>query len=342
VRHPDLMRLMPWLTTSTGNLFASAASHERKAWGFKLLSTMITRVPESAIPALFSPNLMRTLINQTKKEDRFLHSAAVAALRAVQTRVQHHASSLLPVFVALTSKHGTIDFDRITKTKTLEQILLSADDESLRKAVRHLNALVLRPECEEQAVADNRRQGIADLLLNTVRHYKRYADLDDTVTETDNWLRRTLDLFVEYAYFVPSQRAKTSKVPLPPVSERTRVMFQERLSSCLTKLLDVHVGSRSAFARMVLGLIKCKQHASHHLQLALQADAPIVKTLDKASHTLDTIAAKVGSIKAPGGRRWLTRIPRVPLLETRWRPKVSFYSTHSRFSKCTMEKEMRS
>lgn len=254
---------------------------------------MITSVPEWAIPALFSPNLMRTLVNQTKKEDRFLHSAAVSALSAIQTRVQHDASAVLPIFVALTSKYGSVDFDRITKTKTLEQILLSADDESLRKAVRHLNTLVLRPECEEQTVADNRRQVIADLLLNTVRQYRRYHELDEQVTQKDNWLRRSLELFVEYAYFVPSKSAKTSKVPLPPVSERGTAIFQERLSSCLTKLLDVDVGSRSVFAIMVLNLIKSKQNSSKHLQLALQADTSILKTLDKALQTLDAISTKV-------------------------------------------------
>ncbi|KAH9861765.1 hypothetical protein J1614_011518 [Plenodomus biglobosus] len=281
-----------WIDIVDSNLFASAASHERKAWGFKLLSTMVTRVPEWAISALFSPNLMRTLINQTKKDDRFLHSAAVAALGTVQSRVQHDQSSALPVFVALTSKYGSIDFDRITKTKTLEQILLAADDESLRKLVRHLNSLVLRPETEDQAIADSRRQVIADLLLNTVRHYKRYDEFDEHVAEKDNWLRRILELFVEYAYFIPSKSAKTSKVPLPPVSERSKSVFQERLSSCLTKLLDVDVGSRSMFARMIVGLIKSKHASSKHLELAFKAEAPILKTMEKASQTLDAIAAK--------------------------------------------------
>ncbi|KAH9869413.1 hypothetical protein IAQ61_006619 [Plenodomus lingam] len=205
----------------------------------------------------------------------------------------------LPVFVALTSKYGSIDFDRVTKTKTLEQILLSADDESLRKSVRHLNSLVLRPETEDQGIADSRRQVIADLLLNTVRHYKRYDDLDVDVAEKDSWLRRILELFIEFAYFIPSKSVKTSKVPLPPIGERSKVMFQERLSSCLTKLLDVKVGSRSTFARMVVDLIKSKAASSKHVDLAFKADAPILKTVEKAHQTLDAIFAKVCSSLSP-------------------------------------------
>ncbi|CAO2654315.1 Nn.00g110480.m01.CDS01 [Neocucurbitaria sp. VM-36] len=284
-----------WVDTVDSNLFSSTSSHERKAWGFKLLGSMITRVPDWAIPALFSPNLMRTIINQSKKEDRFLHTAALTSLQAVLARVQQESNSAFPIFVALTTKYGSIEFDRMTKTKTLEHILLSADDEGLRRIVRHLNSLVLRPDSEDQTVADSRRQVIADMLLNTTRQYKRYNELVEDVNEKDTWLRRVLEILVEYTYFVPSQGAKTSKVPLPPISERTRTIFQERLSSCLTKLFDVDVSSRSAFALMVVDMIRKKSNSSKTLDLVFKADKQVTKTIEEASLTLDSISAQ-GSI----------------------------------------------
>jgi DNA polymerase phi len=253
---------------------------------------MIIQVPETALPALFSPNLMRTLINQSKKEDRFLHSAALTALQSVQAKIQQDPKSALPVFIALTSKNGSIDFDKVTRTKTLENILLSADDDALKKMVRHLNSLILRPETDEQVVADSRRQVIADLLLNTIKHYKRYEDISDD-PEQDGWLRKTLEIFVEYAYFVPSPSAKTSKVPLPALSTRSQQTFQERLSSCLTKLLSVDVGSRSTFALMIVGMIRSKNASSKSLDLAFKADESVTATLEKATQTLDAISAKV-------------------------------------------------
>jgi hypothetical protein len=269
---------------------------------------MITRVPDWAVSALFSPNLMRTLINQSKKEDRFLHSAALAALSSVQLRVEQEDGTALPIFVALTSKHGSIEFDRITKTKTLEQILASADDKSLMKIVRHLKSLILRPESEEQTVADSRRQAIADLLLNTVRQYKRYEKFNEKTFKKDvahrregraaderksNWLRETLEILVECAYFIPSKSADTKKMPLPAISDRNRTMFQERLSSCLTKLLDVKLGARSDVALMVLDMIRARSSKSAKLDLAFKADAPVLSTMDKALDTLDTISATV-------------------------------------------------
>jgi DNA polymerase phi len=236
---------------------------------------------------------MRTLINQSKKDDRYLHSAALVALQSVQTKIHQEPSSALPIFVSLTSKTGSIDFDRITKTKTLEQILLSADDASLRKIARHLNSIILRPDSEDQPVVDSRRQIIADLLLNTVKHYKRYDQMTAEAAEKDGWLRRFLEIFVEYAYFVPSPGAKTSKVPLPPLGERSQQIFQERLSSCLTKLLDVNVGARSTFALMIVGMIRSKSVSSKSLDLVFKADKSVSKTLEKAFQNLDAISAKV-------------------------------------------------
>ncbi|KAH8727874.1 hypothetical protein GQ44DRAFT_769933 [Phaeosphaeriaceae sp. PMI808] len=284
-----------WLDTVDNNLFTSTSSHERKAWGFKLLSGMISSVPNVAIPALFSPNLMRTLINQSKKEDRFLHSAALAALYSVQSKVQQDPTSASAVFIALISKNGSIDFDKITKTKTLEHILLNADDYALKKIVRHLNTLILRPESDDQAVADSRRQIIADLLLNTVKHYKRYEEFSSDTAKQDNWLRKTLEILVEYAYMVPSPSVKTSKVPLPLLSERCRQLFQERLSSCLTRLLGLDGCPRSTFALMVVDMIQTKSTSSKSSQLAFKADDSVTKTIEKASQTLHAISSK-GSI----------------------------------------------
>ncbi|KAF2822801.1 hypothetical protein CC86DRAFT_300079 [Ophiobolus disseminans] len=281
-----------WIDIVDNNLFASTSSHERKAWGFKLLSSMISSVPDELLSALFSPNLMRTLINQSKKEDRFLHSAALSALNSIQARAQQEPKSALPIFVSLTSKTGSIDFDKITKTKTLERLLLLADDHTLKKIIRHLNSLILRPASEDQAAADSRRHIIADLLLNRVKQFKHCEVRFGDAAEQEDWLQKTLETLVEYAYFVPSQNAKTSKVPLPPVSERSRQIFQERLSSCLTKLLSVDVGSRSKFALAVVGMIQSKNASSKSVDLAFKADKSVAKTLEKASQTLDAISAK--------------------------------------------------
>ncbi|KAF2271678.1 uncharacterized protein EI97DRAFT_387372 [Westerdykella ornata] len=284
-----------WLDTVDNNLFSSTASHVRKSWGFKLFATLIKAIAEDQIPALFSPNLMRSLINQSKKEDRLLHAAALSAHKAMVARVQQTPTSALPIVVALTGKSGAVDIDRTTKTKTLQTVILSADDDTLRKIVRHLRTLILRPDTQEQAIADSRRQCIADILLTIVREYPRYGPDFVSGEEHDNWLRNILEVLVEHAYFIPRSDAKTSKVPLPAVSESTRKVFQERVSSCLTRLLGLESESRASFALMTVGMIREKASSSKALELVFKADKPILKNIDKAFKTVDTLRAK-GSI----------------------------------------------
>lgn len=272
-------------------LFGSSSTHERKSWGFKLFAKWITQAPDWAVVALFSPNLMRTLLNQTKKDNRLLHAAALSAWKAITIRAQQSPASALNLVVGLTSKNGTADFDNFAKAKTLETVLLEADDETLRKIVRHLHSLIIRPETQEQSAADHRRQTIADLLLSIVRQYKRYEDLSEEVFEKDNWLRTALDAMVEHAYFIPTSSAKTRKVPLPPVSETSRRMFQERLSSCLTRLLAVN--SQIPFGLMVVKLIRLKATSSKSLKAVFEADESVAETVDKAFKALNKIVDEV-------------------------------------------------
>ncbi|KAF2635788.1 hypothetical protein P280DRAFT_522720 [Massarina eburnea CBS 473.64] len=280
-----------WLDTVDAHLFGSSSTHERKSWGFKLFTKMVGQVPDWAISALFSPNLMRTLLNQTKKESRLLHAAALSAWKALPSRAQQSPSSAYSLVVGLTSKNSTADFDNFTKAKALEQILLEADDSGLRKIVRHLHSLIIRPETSEQSVADHRRQTIVDLLLGVIRQYKRYEAMSIDVLEKDNWLQNIIELMVEHAYFVPNQSAKTRKVPLPPISETGRKMFQERLSSALTRLLSVKTGTDMSFGLIVIQMIQAKATTSKSLKLLFEADDSVAETIDKASKTLDNIIA---------------------------------------------------
>lgn len=235
---------------------------------------------------------MRTFRNQTSKEDRFLHAAALNAWKGVARRAEQSPESSLALVIELTSKNGTADFEHSAKAETVEKIALAADDDMLRKIVRHLHSLLIRPETTEQNVADRRRQTIADLLLNIVKHYERYAKSIPEFPERDNWLRTILDLLVEHAYFTPSKNAKARKVPSPPISEAGRDIFRERLSSCLTRLRPLADGSKTSFGVVVVDMIRSKS-ASSAFEPTLEADKSVKQTLEKAYETFDAVKDQV-------------------------------------------------
>ncbi len=238
---------------------------------------------------------MRTLLNQIKKDDRLLHSTALGAWKAITDRALQSPRSSVSLVKALTSNNGTADRENFTKAKTLEQILLSADDDSLRRIVRYLHSLVVRPETSDQTVADHRRKNIADLLLKLVRQYKHYENLMPNALGKDSWLWKTLDLIVEFAYFTPSKSAKTRKVPLPPLSDSSGKGFQDCLSSCLTRLLNVEDG-RTSFGLVVIGMIRAKATSPKTWEPRFNADESVMQTVEKALHALDRLSSQVHDV----------------------------------------------
>ena len=62
------------LSFAQESLFTS--SHERKYAGFVLLEAVLPSLTVREVPLVFSPNLLRCLINNASSEDNYLHAAA--------------------------------------------------------------------------------------------------------------------------------------------------------------------------------------------------------------------------------------------------------------------------
>ncbi len=77
----------------------------------------------SIASTLFSKNLMVCLMNQAAKEDRYLHRAAVKALKGIETVVEKAPPLLPTILKELLGKHGAYNFDQRTNTKTVEKLL---------------------------------------------------------------------------------------------------------------------------------------------------------------------------------------------------------------------------
>lgn len=75
------------------------------------------------VSTLFSKNLMVCLMNQAAKEDRYLHRAALKALKAIEAAVEKTPSLLPAILRELLGKQGAYNFDQRTNTKTLDKLL---------------------------------------------------------------------------------------------------------------------------------------------------------------------------------------------------------------------------
>lgn len=117
----------------TDGLFSKSATDGQKFKGFQVFQMMLAGLADQLpkVECLFSKNFMTCLLNQAATEDRYLHRAAIKALKAIETTVATKPSSLVAILRNLLSKNGVYSFDQRTNTKTIDKLLqqINADNE---------------------------------------------------------------------------------------------------------------------------------------------------------------------------------------------------------------------
>ncbi len=82
---------------------------------------------------------MRCLINHVQEQDRFLHRAADKSLKGLVQAAEVIPKLLESFLPRLIGGNGNYNFDRITKTKTIDRLLTLVND---RTAASTINILV--------------------------------------------------------------------------------------------------------------------------------------------------------------------------------------------------------
>ena len=118
----------------------------------------LPRVKAADLPMLFTKNFMRTWINHLSHFDRYLHSFAkqIASLdasyplssvyadcQALQAKeilfvVQKEPTFGFAFILQLTGVHGSQQFDKLTRTTTVESILTRMSAEGINGYIAHL------------------------------------------------------------------------------------------------------------------------------------------------------------------------------------------------------------
>jgi DNA polymerase phi len=102
----------------------------------KMLEELIPH--QHCVEKLFSKNFMNCLINQAGKEDRFLHRAAVKALKAIEAAANAEPAIAPTLLRQLLGKHGAYNFDQKTNSRTVDSVLRSVDPLVKSRALKSL------------------------------------------------------------------------------------------------------------------------------------------------------------------------------------------------------------
>ncbi|KAL3460236.1 DNA polymerase phi-domain-containing protein [Aspergillus heterothallicus] len=221
-----------WLEVIDNGLFAAASSEERKYWGFLLFVKVLNEQNLHLASLVFTKNLVRCLTNQLAVEDRYLHRMAVKASKAIQTRVSKEPEFAAASVKGLMGTAGSVNFDQVTKTKTIEKIVSEANIDALNQILPLFESLIASPGTSESKAAASSRQVLAGLLLSMVR--ARVSASDAAEKGSEAVLERILVMFARFAYFTSDEKKSAVQ---PPLTQQTQELFRSRINSCLNSII---------------------------------------------------------------------------------------------------------
>lgn len=184
---------------------------------------------QDKLNCLFSKNLMLCLMNQALKEDRYLHRAAIKALKAIETTVSAHPKCLLPVLANLLGKNGAYNFDQRTNSKTIDRLLTNVNQENessvvdvLRKPLSSLND---KESAEKQLIV----RSYVEYLSKSLSALGSTERSDEASTQTEIQSIALQELS-QLAY------SEHKQIPEELVTDKIKELCRSRLESSLAKL----------------------------------------------------------------------------------------------------------
>ncbi|CAN3372082.1 hypothetical protein DIURU_000386 [Diutina rugosa] len=157
-----------WQVVVEEGLFNEKSSHERKYWGFEILAKFVVGLNRAEdVAHLFTPNVMQTMINSSTQKKRYLHNIAVKAIEALQQAASANCGKG-PVILDKLLKRAW-NFDNLTKTKTIDKLLVVNNSGSEFEQQSALNELVDIFKARSQSDHEPEAKWGLDRLVQVVR-----------------------------------------------------------------------------------------------------------------------------------------------------------------------------
>lgn len=172
-----------WQMAVDESMFNEKASTERKFLGLVIFQKALEVTPHKLVGCCFSQNVMRTLINHASDSKRLLFKISLKVLNSiVDICKKRPKEKLVPCLSAiLFGPHGSINFDKLTKSKTATNLLAvnGLDETALNELFGLLSSNLIGSSLVEQK---NQLQFILDTMLHAVRSHKSELNKDIIVT----------------------------------------------------------------------------------------------------------------------------------------------------------------
>ncbi|KAL9113627.1 MAG: hypothetical protein Q9227_002365 [Pyrenula ochraceoflavens] len=264
-----------WEESVEHGLFDSSSSAERKHWGMLLLRKVISQYSSAMFTHVFTSNVVSCLVAQLASSERNLHQDAMMVLETLQTRVEREPEAVNPPLKAFLGNTGSLDFDRITKTKAVEDLIKKAPDNTIPELYQFLRSQFLRPDTVDEKGVQQMRQRIVDRLVSIFVLRKASKEAIESLF---------LEFLISHGYFLPGDPdSNIEEIPTPPITESTRTKLQTTLTVYLDHILkrDLSDGAPRVFA-IIQNFRSIELRLQHPVTIIAQFDSAIQQSVDTA------------------------------------------------------------
>lgn len=288
-----------WKSVVDEGYFANTASSERKYYGFEIFNLFLTTQQSSSaaknknLSSLFTPNFLRCLTNQSAQNDRVLHKSARFVLSTITKHCEENQDA---VPVILSSLVGYAhNFDRLTKSKTIERLVALIPVGSLGKPAQIFIDFFERAEQLEEAAtkgkesdseseevekkkADGQRVWALDNLLLLLRSHKNTISSDDSSSVAED----IVQFLIQKGFFVSN----------PPLSTNIVEAAKARLNSIMSLLVTRPRNDSSSWPYLAVSYIVSQEQKGAPLINEFEEGDELLKAKEKAVKTLEKIRRK--------------------------------------------------
>ena len=234
-------------------------------------------------------------MNQLASPDRYLHRTAERAKKSILARARLSPNVRPLILTALLMEpYGNLNFDKMTKTKTVEYLLAHIDDSTLKQMIPIYDVLILQPGVQDDKAATSTRIAVADQLLSAVRNLPA-EDIEHDFESLSlvGAVPMVLSLLVKYAYFDLDEAPEGQhNKPSPPISQASRHIFRSRIASCLTYLTAQSKDPGLVPYHLML-VIRSREEGSESGGLLLVVDDTVRKVIKTTRKRLKEITLEV-------------------------------------------------
>jgi DNA polymerase phi len=219
-----------------------------------VINKVLPELSTDQMPLVFTENFMRTFINNLSSDVRFLNKAARQTAMTIQQVAEQNKQVGFAVVSQLIGKYGDRQFDRITRTKTVENLLATMDSQGIRHYLTYLARLFVQnqqdgkdsDEVSDRTVETQREWAMNQMLL-LVTHPK--------TPKEESWINDVIQFIVVYTFFDVKPKASTKKspkkskaattvdylntfetAPTPALTEPTRAMCKAKFQALVLSL----------------------------------------------------------------------------------------------------------